>query len=562
MEENRFLKSLDHPIPQKANDYMLSSYSIILEAWRRGLKISFRIVKEGTGNFETDYVISDGNRKHHFSATRGDLVSKQTKDLTKNKLVTKEILQKKKVSTPGGRDFDADVSDSDIIKYASEIDYPLVVKPLAGTGGRGVIAGIRNEEELIEALNYVRVKLKFPHIILEKYFTGEDYRLYVLDGKVIGALKRVKANVIGDGKSTVRQLINQKNIERAKLPSLTNRKIKIDDELKNMLRREGYDLKSVIPNGELVYIKSKNNVSAGGDSIDVTDKLSDNIKQIAVDAVNAFDDLPQCGVDLMINEESDTGVVIELNTRAHITQHLFPMKGQARDIPSDLIDFYFPETINYNREGAQKFFLDFNFIFDACMNGNATDIKLPVLPTEALTLTRYVISGCDYTEAFADRVQRLAAYNARVNGYIKPLNNGDISIIVGSSQKRINDFHTRLEKYVKRVSKSATITEKKRSSPIMHGFHIESTNEETVDNNKGNSKEKSVLDKYMKDYAKLKSDYQNAVNRLAKYERDERTLELTQRQNKQLKKRLQQMEESNSWKMTKPIRAFTEKLKK
>lgn len=561
MTENRFLKSLDHPIPEKANNYMLSTYSIILEAWRRGLTISFSIVKEGTGKFEPSYVITDGNKSHHFSATRGDLVSKRTKELTKNKVKTKEVLEKNNVSTPGGKDFSADISDSEIIQYAAEIQYPVVVKPLAGTGGTGVIAGIQNEEELIEALNYVRVKLKSPHIILEKYFAGEDYRVYVLDSKVIGALKRIKANVVGDGKSTVRQLIDQKNEERAKLPSLTNRKIKIDDELRNMLRREGYDLNSVIPDGELVYIKSKNNVSAGGDSIEVTDDLSDNIKQIAVNAVSAFDDLPQCGVDMMVDEENDTAAVIELNTRAHITQHLFPMKGKAQDIPSKLIDFYFPETVDYDRTNAQNFFLDFDFIFDACMNGNATEVGIPVLPLRALKLTRYVVSGCEYTKAFSGRVRRLA-YHAKVHGYIKPLNNGDISIIVGSSQKRINDFQTRLERYTKRISKSATITEKKRSSPIMHGFHIETPNEKAASSENSNSEEKAALNKYIKDYAKLKSDYQYAVNRLAKYERDERTLELTQRQNKQLKKRLQQMEESNSWKMTKPIRAFTEKLKK
>ena len=561
MEENRFLKSLAHPIPEKANNYMLSTYSIILEAWRRGLSISFKIIKEASGTIEPYYTISDDEKTHHFSATRGDLVSVQTKDLTKNKLTTKEILEKNNVPTPSGKDFDAEVSDSEIIKYAAEIQYPVVIKPLAGTGGKGVIAGIENEEELIEALTYVRVKLKYPHVILEKYFAGEDYRLYVLDGKVIGALKRVKANVIGDGESTVRQLINQKNIERAKLPSLTNRKIKIDDELKNMLRREGYNLNSVIPDGELVYIKSKNNVSAGGDSIEVTDGLSDNIKKIAIDAVNSFDDLPQCGVDMMVDEENDTGVIIELNTRAHITQHLFPMKGQAKDVPSDLIDFYFPQTVDYNRENAQKFYLDFDFIFNACMNGNANEIVIPLLPSRALKLTRYVISGCDYTQAFAERIQRLAYYS-RVNGYIKSLNNGEISIIVGSSQKRINDFQTRLERYSNRVSKNAKIVEKKRSSPIMHGFHIEVLNEKMDNNSKENAPEKTALNKYIKDYAKLKSDYQNAVNRLAIYERDERTLELTQRQNKQLKKRLQQMEESNSWKMTKPIRAFTEKLKK
>ncbi|MEF3330101.1 ATP-grasp domain-containing protein [Oceanobacillus oncorhynchi] len=561
MEKNRFLESLNHPIPEKAHNYMLSTYSIILEAWRRGLEVSIYIKTERSVSIEPQYTIKSGDKVHHFSATRGDLVSTHTKDLTKNKVVTKEILEKNNVPTPKGKQFGEDITDSEIIQYAAEIDYPVVVKPLAGTGGKGVIAGIENEEELIEALTYVRKKLNFPHVILEKYFAGEDYRLYVLDNKVIGALKRIKANVIGDGESTVKELINKKNIERAKLPSLTNRKIKIDDELKNMLRRKGYDLNSVIPEGELVYIKSKNNVSAGGDSIEVTDQLSDNIKQIAVDAVNSFDDLPQCGVDMMIDEEKDTGVIIELNTRAHITQHLFPMKGQARDVPSDLIDYYFPETIGYDRKNAQKFYLDFNFIFNAGMNRNATFITIPELPTKALSLTRYVISGCDYTDAFATRVRRIA-YNHNINGYLKPLNNGDISIILGSSQKKLGEFRSSLEKYLKRVSKAPKLVEKKRTSPIMHGFHIEEPNKKPAESKKETSKEKETLDKYMKDYAKLKSDYQNAVNRLAKYERDERTLELTQRQNKQLKKRLQQMEESNSWKMTKPIRVFTEKLKK
>ncbi|MFD1385907.1 hypothetical protein ACFQ4Z_03770 [Oceanobacillus oncorhynchi subsp. oncorhynchi] len=561
MEKSRFLESLNHPIPEKANNYMLSTYSIILEAWRRGLEVSVYVKNERFVSIEPHYIISNGDKAHHFSSTRGDLVSEHTKELTKNKVVTKEILEKNNVPTPKGKQFGADIDDAEIIQYAAEINYPVVVKPLAGTGGNGVIAGIENEEELIEALTYVRKKLNFPHVILERYFEGEDYRLYVLDNKVIGALKRVKANVVGDGKSTVNELINKKNIERAKLPSLKNRKIKIDDELKNMLRRKGYDLNSVIPEGELVYIKSKNNVSAGGDSIEVTDQLSDNIKQIAVDAVNSFDDLPQCGVDMMIDEEKDTGVIIELNTRAHITQHLFPMKGQARDVPSDFIDYYFPETIDYDRKNAQKFYIDFDFIYNAGMNRNATFVTLPVLPTKALKLTRYVISGCDYTEAFANRVKRIA-HNYSVNGYLKPLNNGDISIIIGSSQKKLNSFRNSLERYLKKVGTASKITEKKRTSPIMHGFHIEEPNKNPDEEKKETTVEKAILDKYMKDYAKLKSDYQNAVNRLAKYERDERTLELTQRQNKQLKKRLQQMEESNSWKMTKPIRAFTEKLKK
>ena len=518
---------------------MLSTYSIIQEAWKRGLSIKIRILREASGSIEPYYSISNGEKTHHFSATRGDLVSVEAKKLTKNKQTTKEYLVKNKVPTPEGKEFDENIADEEIITYANELKYPVVVKPLMGTGGKGVIANIKNEQELKEALDYVRIQLKSPHIILEKFYEGEDYRLYVLDNQVIGAIKRIRSHVIGNGKDSIRTLINTKNKKRMQLPSLSNRPIKVDAETHTLLKRQNYTLDSVPETNEIIYLKTKNNVSAGGDSIDVTDDVSEHIKGIAIAAANSFPSLPHCGLDMIVNEKTDTGVVIELNSRAHITQHLFPMEGKARDIPKHIIDFYFPETKNYNRNEANKLYIDFDFIFNASLSRYANEISIPKIPSAPIVLKRYIISKCGYTEKLGNRVRRIA-FNNKVNGYIKPLESGNIAVIVGGSKKRVEDFTKRLKTYINRVNANSSIIEKNRTTPISHGFYIDNENYTNAI--------------YLKKYSDLKAEYQDLIKQLAEYEQKEALMNITAAQNKQLKKRLTQLEASTSWKVTKPFR--------
>lgn len=555
---NRFLEHLQNVIPKRAQNYMLSTYSIILEAWRRGLEISIRIVLEGSGKIEPYYSISNGEKTHHFSTTRGDFVSREAIDATKDKQKAKDFLLKNNVPTPLGKDFNKDVSNADIIQYAEEIRYPVVIKPLNGTGGRGVIANIKTKEELLESLEYVRVKLKSPHIILEKYFHGHDYRLYVIGDEIVGAIKRIKANVIGDGKSTIKKLVAEKNKKRQQLPALANRPIKLDKETNMLLRNIGYDVNSIPSEGEVVYLKSKNNVSAGGDSIDVTDQISGQIKKIAINATKSFPSLPQAGVDLMVNEENNTGVVIELNTRAHITQHLFPIKGQARDIPSKIIDFYFPETKNYNRTEAQKLYLDYDFIYESSLARTTREITLPIIPNSPIILKRYIISKCSYTNKLANRIRR-KAFNNRVHGYIKQLKNGDITLVVGGNSKRVEKCIKQIKVSVHKLAPNAKFTEKIRSTPIKHGFHIESYKEAELQTG---SITLNNPDIYIHKYGKLKREYKQLIRKLAKYEQNEKVMEVTKKQNIQLKKRLEQLESSTSWKLTKPVRDIGKLLKK
>lgn len=548
--DKRFLGKLENSVPKLANNYMLSTYSIILEAWRRGLEISISIKKEASGNIEPYYTIKSSKRKHKFSATRGDLVPRETIDTTKNKQTTREILLKNSVPTPIGKDFDESVTTDDVVASVKDLTYPLVVKPLNGTGGRGVIANIKNEKELIEAITYVRNKLNFQHIIVEEYFEGEDYRVYIIGGKVAGAIKRLRAHVVGDGKKAINELIEDKNKQRAKLPSLTNRPIKVDDETHNLLNQQGYTLDSIPERDSTVYLKTKNNVSAGGDSIEVTDELSENIKQIAIKATESFTSMVQAGVDLIVDEENDRGVVIELNTRAHITQHLFPIKGKASDVPAKIIDFYFPETLNTEDIGQELFYLDYDYIYNSCLSRNAVEIKLPQLPKAPLVLKRYIVSNCSYSESLAKKIRRVA-YNNKVDGYIKPLDHDKFVIIVGGNEGKVNLFKKQATRRIKKNNPDAKIQVKKRLTPIKHGFHIEHESTEP-------SSATSSLE-YFKKYSSLKKDYQRVVKRLVEYEQMEKEMHLTKKQNKNLKKRLGQIESSTSWKVTKPLRKIMKK---
>lgn len=435
----RFLNHLENCVPDSAHNYMLSTYTIILEAWRRGLEIDIKILKQKTGKIAPYYIISNGEKSHNFSVTRGDLVSKKAVNIANNKHMTKEYLSNHNVATPQGQLFTDDHNDAVILEYAKEAGYPLVLKPVDGTGGRGVVANIQNDEEMKHALTYVREKLNYKMIIVEDYFEGEDHRLYVVGDKVIGVFKRDPASVTGNGKDSIDALLKQKNIERSKIPSVKDTPIKVDAETRELLRRLDYTLKSVPKNGEVVFLKSKSNVSSGGEAVDVTDETTDEMKEIAVNAIKSIPTLIQGGVDMMIDKERNKGVVLEINSRAHIRTHLYPSYGKARDIPTAIIDYYFPETKNYDRTEPNKLYIDYDFIYNACLSRDAASIKIPKMPTSPIILKRFTISGVNYTKSIGKRVRRLA-FNNRVNGFIKLLKNNNITLVVGGSSKSVNEF--------------------------------------------------------------------------------------------------------------------------
>ncbi|HLR43154.1 MAG TPA: ATP-grasp domain-containing protein [Pseudogracilibacillus sp.] len=462
-----WLPHIINSLPEKHRGYALSSYAMVLEAWRRGIDVTY--LYRNQRKSELFYRLTYKGKEHLFQVAKGDFVTKEAVSICKDKQKAKEHLLKAKVPTPIGNIFEENEKNSAIIKQAKKIKYPVVIKPYNGTGGKGVIANIKNKNELIDALKYVREDLNLKKVILEKHVAGEDYRVYVIDNQVIGAIKRIPANIYTDGVNTVRELIKLKNVERSKNPSLVGRNIKIDKETKNMLKEQNLTLDSVPKKGEQIFLKSKNNVSAGGDSIDVTDSLTKEVKNVAIKANKAIPNLVHSGVDLMVDEKANKAYVIEINSRPHITAQLFPMQGKARDIPKAIIDYYFPET----KKIAYKPYLNFNFetIWQDFRTGRKKKYTLPSHPTGELAITRFLVEGNINDDVFVKDIENMAN-RLSLHGYLKVLDSNRIAIIITGNIKEVQQFTKSLNSDLKEKYQLENIIEKKRKSAVMMGFEV------------------------------------------------------------------------------------------
>src|SRR5699024_7525208 len=134
---------------------------------------------------------------------------------------------------------------------------------------------------------------------IEQHVYGKDYRLYVVDGQVVGAILRLPANVVGDGSNKLESLIEMKNNERLVNPRLMDSLIKIDNDLMRFVEKQVYTLDQVIEKDHLVHLSDKANISIGGDPMGVLNSLDEKVKQVAVQALQAVEGLPHGAVDIM-----------------------------------------------------------------------------------------------------------------------------------------------------------------------------------------------------------------------------------------------------------------------
>ncbi|WP_062050282.1 ATP-grasp domain-containing protein [Bacillus sp. JCM 19034] len=481
MKENTTttLPHLDKSIPSTAEGYLLSGYSIALEGWRRGLNMSIKVIFDSISKTRIPiFTLSNDTNSYTFKYTRADSVSKEAILTCVNKELTKKALLDANVSVPFGETIENETPLREIIKEAKKIGYPVVVKPTNGTGGKGVIANIQNDQELKDALNYIQKDLKISSdLIIEKFQSGYDYRCYVVDDKVVASYKREPLHIIGNGKDSIKQLLEQKNKQRLTNPALKTRPLKVDKETDLLLARIGYDLNSIPKEGQKVYLKSKNNVTSGGEAIDMTDQLSDKMKKLAVDAVKAIPTLTHAGVDLIIDEKNDTGVVLEINSRPHITAHLYPARGKSRDVPSALIDYFFPETVGYDRQKRSNLYFDFDQVLQTTyLSGNIKEIKVNNIPGDII-LKRYNLYISENKLSFAKWLQLQATRN-HVSGHIKSINNY-YSIVFAGTDSSIKKLVSLIEKKAKSY-KGFKLEEKVRKTPVKQGFHIISSTKTVV----------------------------------------------------------------------------------
>lgn len=230
----------------------------------------------------------------------------------------------------------------------------------------------------------------------------------------------------------------------------------------------GYNLDTILKDGEKVFLKSKNNVTAGGDAIDMTDRISPEMKELAISALKAIPTLTHAGVDLIIDEKTNSGAVIEINSRPHITAHLYPSFGDSRDVPSALIDYFFPETVGYSRENRSNLFFDFDTIYELTyLNGNVTEVLVPNIPGDII-LKRFTLTIPQKKILFRKWLQ-LRAKRLQVSGHVKSVS-GQLSIVLAGTEKDVNTLIELIEKKLKSYDFKTEFVEKKRTSPVRQGF--------------------------------------------------------------------------------------------
>ncbi|WP_080872505.1 acylphosphatase [Oceanobacillus timonensis] len=454
-QQVELLPTLTKEAVEGVTGYQLCGYLIALEGWRRGLELKWyrdesslcklhRMFSSTHGKF---YSLSNGEKLHYFYRSRGDIVANKSVTICLDKEKTKSFLEQSSVPVPAGKTLE---TDEDIIEYANKIGYPVIIKPLKGSMGKGVYTNINNENELAAILKELRASYSYREYIVEKHYDGREYRVYVVGDKVIGATNRIPANVIGDGINTIEKLIELKNTERKKNPYLATKPIEVDYEVNAMLQRMGYTLDRIPEKDEQVFLREKSNLSTGGDPIEATDELTEEVKQIAVNALKALPSLPHAGLDIIVNpEDNRKGVVLEINGTAEIGFHLFPLVGKAKDVPGAIIDYYFPET-----KGNDKsyFYFDYPCMLEPLKKYAVDEIKVIQTPSNDMYAKKYTVTGKVNRTGYLSFIKR-QALKSDFFGYAKKINKNTVEIYLISKEKEgLDIFKKTVEKGNKKSS--------------------------------------------------------------------------------------------------------------
>lgn len=287
-----------------------------------------------------------GANQKRIQATVTSETSSIGVELACDKEDTKFLLEQAEVEVPRGEIIRREGSLEEACKH---VGFPLVIKPVDGNHGRGITVNIQNYDEALVAFHAAKESSRNGVIIVEKYITGEDYRLLVINYKLVAAAKRTPAHVIGDGKSTVQELIDEVNKDPRRGYGHENvlTQITVNDLTKNIIKDAGYTLDSVIAKDERLILKDTANLSTGGTAEDVTDILHPANIAMA-ERISKIIDLDICGIDVMTTDItkplSETGgAVLEVNAGPGFRMHLAPTKGLPRNVAGHVIDKLFPK---------------------------------------------------------------------------------------------------------------------------------------------------------------------------------------------------------------------------
>ena len=231
---------------------------------------------------------------------------------------------------------------------AGRIGFPVVVKPLDANHGRGVSINLNSESEVEAGFAEAKEHSRSRAILVESFITGFDHRMLVVNNKLVAVAKRVPGHVIGDGKHTISELVDivnedpRRGIGHEKVLTM----LELDNQAKRLMDIAGVTDVTVLPNGEIFYLRSTANLSTGGTAIDLTDVVHPDNRDMAERAIMAVG-LDVGGVDFLIDDITKSykdigGAIVEVNAAPGFRMHVAPSEGEPRDVSGNVIDMLFP----------------------------------------------------------------------------------------------------------------------------------------------------------------------------------------------------------------------------
>ena len=313
-----------------------STAAIVDEARRRGIPVrrlnSRSLVRLGMGR-----------NLRRVQATLSDFTSSIAVEIAQNKEETKRVLGDIGLPVPKGR---VVRSLRSALACTEDIGFPVVIKPLDASHGRGVSARLESAEEVEAAWNAARELSS--RVIVERFHEGRDHRVLVVDGRFVACAERVPAHVIGDGKSTVRELIEAANRDPRR--GVGHRRIltqlPVDQKTEDTLTRQGRSYESVPAPDEIVLLRTTANLSTGGTAVDRTDEIHiENI--MACEMAAGVVGLDIAGIDVLTPDISvpfreNDAVILEVNAAPGIRMHTHPTSGTPRNVAAPVLDMLYP----------------------------------------------------------------------------------------------------------------------------------------------------------------------------------------------------------------------------
>ncbi len=314
-----------------------STEAIVKEAEKRGIpwtQLSARFLIQ----------LGYGVNQKRMQATMTNNTGILGVELACDKEATKRILAAAGAPVPRGTviNFLDDLEEA--IEYVG--GYPIVIKPSDGNHGRGITIDIRNWDEA--ELAYEAARQISRSIIVERYYVGRDHRVLVVNGKVVAVAERVPAHVVGNGRSTIGDLIEETNQDpnRGDGHDKILTKIELDRNSYQLLERQGYTINSVPPKGVICYLRATANLSTGGSAIDRTDEIHPENIWLAQRIVKIIG-LDIAGIDIVTTDISRPfremdAVIVEVNAAPGFRMHVAPSQGTPRNVAGAVMDMLFP----------------------------------------------------------------------------------------------------------------------------------------------------------------------------------------------------------------------------